>query len=67
MADLLERLKAPLADRYRIERELGLGGMTTVYLAQDLKRERQLACGGSITEAGTRVLAASGRSRRRGT
>jgi len=65
MADLLERLKAALADRYSIERELGVGGMATVYLAQDLKRERQLACGGSITEGGTRVLAASGR--RRGT
>ncbi len=38
MADLLERLKAALADRYRIEQELGLGGMATVYLAQDLKQ-----------------------------
>ena len=37
MADLLERLKAVLADRYRIERELGSGGMATVYPAQDLK------------------------------
>ncbi len=43
MADLLERLKAALADRYRIERELGSGGMATVYLAQDLKHERQVA------------------------
>ena len=43
MADLLERLKAALADRYRIDRELGSGGMATVYLAQDLKHERQVA------------------------
>ena len=31
MADLLQRLTAALADRYTIERELGTGGMTTVY------------------------------------
>jgi serine/threonine-protein kinase len=43
MADLLERLKAALADRYRIERELGSGGMATVYLAEDLKHRRQVA------------------------
>lgn len=43
MADVLDRLKAALADRYRIERELGSGGMATVYLAQDLKRDRQVA------------------------
>ncbi len=39
MADLLDRLKAALADRHRIERELGSGGMATAYLAQDLKRQ----------------------------
>ncbi|HWJ13546.1 MAG TPA: protein kinase [Gemmatimonadaceae bacterium] len=37
------RLGAALADRYRIERELGAGGMATVYLAHDLKHERQVA------------------------
>ncbi|MFL5519988.1 MAG: protein kinase domain-containing protein [Gemmatimonadales bacterium] len=37
------RLAAALADRYRIERELGAGGMATVYLAQDLKHDRQVA------------------------
>ncbi len=31
-ADQLERLKAALANRYRIERELGHGGMATLYL-----------------------------------
>src|ERR1043166_2831428 len=39
----LERLRASLADRYRLERELGAGGMATVYLAQDLKHHRQVA------------------------
>jgi len=34
---------AALADRYRLERELGEGGMATVYLAQDLKHDRQVA------------------------
>jgi Tol biopolymer transport system component len=38
-----ERLAAALADRYGIERELGAGGMATVYLAQDLKHDRQVA------------------------
>jgi len=38
-----DRLAAALADRYRIERELGQGGMATVYLAEDLKHHRQVA------------------------
>jgi formylglycine-generating enzyme required for sulfatase activity/tRNA A-37 threonylcarbamoyl transferase component Bud32 len=38
-----ERLITALADRYRIERELGAGGMATVYLAQDLKHDRKVA------------------------
>jgi len=37
------RLSAALADRYRIERELGAGGMATVYLAEDLKHDRHIA------------------------
>jgi len=41
MAAGIARLSAALADRYRIERELGAGGMATVYLAQDLKRLRR--------------------------
>jgi serine/threonine-protein kinase len=36
-------LAAALADRYRIERELGAGGMATVYLAEDLRHKRQVA------------------------
>ena len=39
----IERLKAALFDRYRIERELGFGGMATVYLAEDLKHDRKVA------------------------
>jgi len=38
-----DRLAAALADRYRIERELGQGGMATVFLAEDLKHERKVA------------------------
>ncbi len=39
----IDRLTAALADRYRLERQLGQGGMATVYLAQDLKHDRQVA------------------------
>jgi serine/threonine protein kinase len=41
--DALSRLSSALADRYRIERELGQGGMATVYLAQDLRHDRKVA------------------------
>lgn len=43
MATDFERLKAALAERYAIERELGQGGMATVYLARDLKHDRLVA------------------------
>ena len=43
MSLIADRLTAALADRYRIERELGAGGMATVYLAQDLKHDRKVA------------------------
>ena len=43
MNDHASRLQAVLIDRYQIERELGRGGMATVYLARDLKHERLIA------------------------
>jgi eukaryotic-like serine/threonine-protein kinase len=43
MPDTLERLKAALADRYTLQRELGRGGMATVYLAEDRKHHRPVA------------------------
>ena len=43
MSELLDRLKTALADRYAIEREIGAGGMATVYLAWDLKQDGQVA------------------------
>jgi serine/threonine-protein kinase len=42
-AEQFERLAAALGSRYRLVRELGRGGMATVYLAMDLKHERQVA------------------------
>ena len=41
MSDPITRLNAALGGRYAIERELGEGGMATVYLADDLKQEWQ--------------------------
>ncbi|HET9040161.1 MAG TPA: serine/threonine-protein kinase, partial [Gemmatimonadales bacterium] len=43
MPELLSRLQVALADRYRIEGEIGAGGMATVYLAQDLRHDRKVA------------------------
>ena len=43
MTDLRARLESGLANRYTIKRELGRGGMATVYLAQDLKHDRPVA------------------------
>ena len=43
MTTVLDRLSAALADHYAIERELGAGGMATVYLAHDVKHDRRVA------------------------
>ena len=43
MTDVLQCLTAALADRYLIDRELGAGGMATVYLAHDVKHDREVA------------------------
>ena len=43
MSPIAERLSAAVSDRYRIERELGHGGMATVYLARDLRHDRVVA------------------------
>jgi eukaryotic-like serine/threonine-protein kinase len=43
MSDVVERLTTALEGRYRIERELGAGGMATVFLADDLRHHRRVA------------------------
>jgi eukaryotic-like serine/threonine-protein kinase len=43
MIEFLDRLKDALRDRYALDRELGAGGMATVYLATDLKHDRPVA------------------------
>ena len=42
-AAAMQRLASALVDRYRIERELGAGGMATVYLAHDIRHDRPVA------------------------
>src|SRR6186997_1201536 len=43
MPELLGRLQSALSDRYRLDREIGAGGMATVYLAQDVRHHRRVA------------------------
>ena len=43
MTDSLQLLKTALDQRYDVEREIGSGGMATVYLAQDLRHHRKVA------------------------
>ena len=46
MPEIFDRLKASLAERYHLERELGTGGLAIVYLAEDLKHRREVAVKG---------------------
>ena len=43
MPELLSRLQSALSDRYRLDREIGAGGMATVYLAADVRHDRRVA------------------------
>ncbi|MGD8726410.1 MAG: protein kinase [Gemmatimonadales bacterium] len=43
MVDFIDRVRSALSDRYTVERELGHGGMATVFLAEDTKHSRQVA------------------------
>ena len=43
VSDIIERLNTALTGRYTVEREVGSGGMATVFLAKDLKHDRQVA------------------------
>ena len=43
MSEITERLTPAIADRYRIDRELGQGGMAIVFLAHDMKHDRKVA------------------------
>ncbi len=52
MTDPITRLNTALEGRYAIERELGEGGMATVYLADDLKHERKVALKGVHQRSG---------------
>ena len=56
MQPIPDRLQAALADRYRLEREVGQGGMATVYLAEDLKHHRRVACEFRATGRGIHCL-----------
>ena len=59
MPDLLQRLQRALSERYRVDRQLGKGGMATVFLARDLKHRRPVA----IKVLDPRVAAAIGEER----
>ena len=43
VAGVMDRLQEVLGERYRVEHEIGSGGMSTVYLARDLKHGREVA------------------------
>ena len=53
---MLAQLQGALADRYTIEREIGRGGMATVYLAEELHPQRKVAIKVMTPDFGTRIL-----------
>jgi len=53
----IERLNASLSGHYHIERQLGQGGMATVYLAEDLRHDRKVAIKDPSQPPGTGVAA----------
>ena len=60
--DVVETLRSALQDRHAIERELGQGGMATVYLAEDLKHHRKVAL--KVLRPEIAVTVGAGRSSR---
>ena len=62
MTEIASRLSTALADRYAIEREIGAGGMATVYVAEDLKHDRKVA----VKVAHSRTRGRGGRAKERG-
>ena len=52
----LDRLTKALSDRYTIEREIGRGGMATVYLAEEFHPQRKVAIKVMTPDFGTRIL-----------
>ena len=53
---VIDRLTTALSDRYRLDRELGASGMATVYLAHDLKHDRDVAIKVLHSDLGAAVL-----------
>ena len=56
MSDAVTRLNAALEGRYAMERELGEGGMATVYLAADLKHNHKVALKAGASIMRTRAI-----------
>ena len=48
MTDTLTRLTTAIQDHYRVEKEIGAGGMATVFLAEDLKHHRKVGATCSV-------------------
>ena len=66
MVDPISALREELRDRYALERELGRGGMATVYLARDLRHDRPVALKVLHPELAATPRAPSGSSARSG-